>query len=126
MTELLAIEPAQAAEQAHTEIWRRFIDPYGIMIDFADLDGKVSLPTPEECQAGKPNALGWWSPIENGAMFNGLYLEAAVNRWQRTKSDEAARKARLFSLITFGIAVVTAIIGLILFSTGTFTSTTTL
>jgi hypothetical protein len=93
-TELLAAEPAQAAEQAHSEIWRRFIDKYGIMIDFADMDGNVSLPTPEECKAGKPNALGWWAPIENGAMFNGLYMDAAVNRWKRTKSAEDASKAR--------------------------------
>jgi hypothetical protein len=93
-TELLAVEPAKAAEQAHREIWRRFIDEYGIMIDFADMDGKVSLPTPEECKAGKPNALGWWAPIENGAMFNGLYMDAAVNRWKRTKSAEDAGKAR--------------------------------
>ena len=58
------------------------------------MDGKVSLPTPEECKAGKPNALGWWAPIENGAMFNGLYMDAAVNRWKRTKSAEDAAKAR--------------------------------
>lgn len=64
------------------------------MIDFADKDGKVSLPTPEECKAGKPNALGWWAPIENGAMFNGLYMDAAVNRWKRTKSEDDAAKAR--------------------------------
>ena len=56
------------------------------MIDFADMDGKVSLPTPEECREGKPNALGWWAPIENGAMFNGLYMDAAVNRWKRTQA----------------------------------------
>lgn len=93
-TELLAIEPAKAAEQAHSEIWRRFIDKYGIMIDFADMDGNVSLPTPEELRDGKPNALGWWAPIENGAMFNGLYMDAAVNRWKRTKSEEDANKAR--------------------------------
>ena len=89
-----AMDVKLAAEQGHTEIWRRFIDSYGIMIDFADLDGQVSLPTPEECQAGKPNALGWWSPIENGAMFNGLYMDAAVNRWKRTKSLDDAAKAR--------------------------------
>lgn len=93
-TKLLAAEPAKAAEQAHSEIWRRFVDKYGIMIDFSDMDGKVSLPTPEECKTGKPNALGWWAPIENGAMFNGLYMDAAVNRWKRTKSDEDAAKAR--------------------------------
>jgi len=85
---------ASAAEVAHREIWRRFIDKYGIMIDFADMDGSVSLPTPEECRLGKPNALGWWSPIENGAMFNGLYMDAAVNRWKHTKSEEDAGKAR--------------------------------
>jgi len=90
-----AAAAATAAEQAHREIWRRFIDPHGIMIDFADLDGSVSLPTPEELRAGKPNALGWWAPIENGAMFNGLYMDAAVNRWRHTKSPEDAARARL-------------------------------
>ncbi len=64
------------------------------MIDFADLDGTVSLPTPEECKQGKPNALGWWAPIENGAMFNGLYMEAMLNRWQVTGEAAAGEKAR--------------------------------
>lgn len=89
-----AADPGTAAQQAHTEIWRRFIDKYGIMIDFADLDGSVSLPTPEELSEGKPNALGWWAPIENGAMFNGLYMDAAVNRWRHTESADDAAKAR--------------------------------
>jgi len=89
-----AADAAAAAEQAHAEIWRRFIDKYGIMIDFTDLDGSVSLPTPEECRLGKPNALGWWAPIENGSMFNGLYMDAAVNRWRQTKSADDAAKAR--------------------------------
>ena len=92
--QVIAADAASAAELAHTEIWRRFIDSYGIMIDFADMDGKVSLPTPEECKLGKPNALGWWAPIENGAMFNGLYVDAAILRWKRTRSAEDAKKAR--------------------------------
>ena len=91
---LFSLTALQASEQAHRELWRRFIDTYGIMIDFADMEGKVSLPTPEECREGKPNALGWWAPIENGAMFNGLYIEAAVNRWKRTQAAEDAEKAR--------------------------------
>ncbi|WP_395716013.1 hypothetical protein [Prosthecobacter sp.] len=90
----IAADASKTAEQVHAEIWRRFIDKHGIMIDFADMGGKVSLPTPEECKAGKPNALGWWAPIENGAMFNGLYMDAAVNRWKRTKSAEDGIKAR--------------------------------
>lgn len=83
----------EGAKQAHDEIWRRFIDAHGIMIDFADLDGSVSLPTPEECRLGKPNALGWWSPIENGAMFNGMYLDAILLRYQATHAQEDAEKA---------------------------------
>ena len=83
-----------AIDQAHAELWRRFVDEYGILVDFCDLEGKVNLPTPEECRTGKPNALGWFQPIENGAMFNGLYLDAAVNRWRSTKSEEDAAKVR--------------------------------
>ena len=87
-------DSATAIDQAHTELWRRFVDEYGILVDFCDLEGKVNLPTPEECRAGTPNALGWFQPIENGAMFNGLYLDAAVNRWRSTKAREDAAKAR--------------------------------
>lgn len=87
-------EAGAAVAQAHAELWRRFVDEYGILVDFCDLEGKVNLPTPEECRAGKPNALGWFQPIENGAMFNGLYLDALVNRWRATKSGEDAAKVR--------------------------------
>lgn len=89
-----AAEAGVAVEQAHSEIWRRFIDKHGIMIDFTALDGSVELPKPDECREGKPNALGWWSPIENGAMFNGLYIDAAVNRWRHKRSADSAAKAR--------------------------------
>ena len=89
-----ALENAKAAtEKAHAEIWRRFIDQHGVMLDFTALDGSVLIPTPEECRLGKPNALGWWSPIENGAMFNGLYMDAAVNRWRHTHAATDAEKA---------------------------------
>ncbi|MBL9116958.1 MAG: hypothetical protein JNJ83_18270 [Verrucomicrobiaceae bacterium] len=94
LSQTWAEEAGKAAENAHGEMWRRFIDEYGIMIDFADMEGKVSLPTPEECKQGKPNALGWWAPIENGAMFNGLYMDGAILRWKRTGAKEDADKAR--------------------------------
>lgn len=87
-------DAASAAAQAHAELWRRFVDEYGVLVDFCDPEGKVNLPTPEECREGKPNALGWFQPIENGAMFNGLYLDAAVNRWRLDPSEENAAKAR--------------------------------
>lgn len=89
---------ADAVEQAHREIWRRFVDEHGILLDVTDLDGTVNYPTPDECRDGKPNALGWWSPIENGAMFNGLYMDAAILRWQQTRSPDDAAKARRLML----------------------------
>jgi hypothetical protein len=101
-----------AMNQAHEEIWKRFIDANGIMLDFTDLDGKVSLPTPEECQMGKPNALGWWSPIENGAMFNGLYMDAAVNRWRNVGADaDKARRLMKGLLLLNSISDVPGFIG---------------
>ncbi len=83
-----------AVEQMHQELWKRFIDKHGIMLDFTDLDGTVTLPTPEECRLGKPNALGWFQPIENGAMFNGMYLDGIITRWERSGDVMDAEKAR--------------------------------
>jgi hypothetical protein len=80
---------AQAVEQAHTELWRRFVDPHGIIRDYVG-----ELPTPEDCKLGKPNAIGWWSPIENGPMFNGLYLPAACERARRSGAAADAEQAR--------------------------------
>jgi hypothetical protein len=85
---------ATGTEAVHDEIWRRFIDVHGVMIDFTALDGVVDLPTPEECREGKPNALGWFQPIENGAMFGGMYMDAAVLRWERSRDAADAAKAR--------------------------------
>lgn len=95
---LMAADPPAkhvlAAEQAHSEIWRRFVDRHGVMLDFTDLDGSVDLPTPEECRAAKPNALGWWSPIENGPMFTGSFLDMTVHRWEQTRDPADAARAR--------------------------------
>ena len=78
----------------HAELWRRFVDEQDVLRDFTDLGASVSLPTPEECRAGQPNAPGWWAPNENGAMFNGLYLDGAVNRALATKTDTDKAKTR--------------------------------
>ncbi len=89
-----AVTPPHESEAAHIEIWKRFVDRNGILLDFTGLDGKVPLPSPAECRAGKPNALGWFQPTENGAMFTGLYLDAAIHRWKLTNSPDDADKAR--------------------------------
>jgi hypothetical protein len=85
---------AEYAELAHREIQRRFIDAQDVLLDFAGLDGTVELPTPEECRAGRPNALGWWTPIENGAMFGGMYLDGLIERYRRTQDVADAEAVR--------------------------------
>jgi hypothetical protein len=80
---------AAAVERAHAELWGRFIDPHGIIRDFVG-----ETPTPEDCALGRPNAIGWWSPIENGPMFTGMYLPAACERARRTGAAEDQANAR--------------------------------
>lgn len=108
-----AADPAARAEALHAEIWRRFIDPHGVLIDFTAPDGTVSIPTPGECRLGKPNALGWWSPIENGGFFNGLYLEAAVHRWRASKAEADAAKVRRLAAGLMRLASVSDVRGFI-------------
>jgi hypothetical protein len=50
-------------------------------------------PSPDDCREMKPSALSWGVPTEDGAMFNGLYLDAMCSRWLVTKDEEARVKA---------------------------------
>lgn len=82
----------EAVAQAHAQLFSHHVDQHGVILDYAG-----DLPTPEDCALGKPNAIGWWSPIENGPMFTGLYLPAACERARRTgkaaDKDEARKLA---------------------------------
>ena len=64
----------QALHEIHLTVWSRFINENNLLLDYTDLSGNISLPTPDECEQNQPNALGWWSPIENAGFFNGDYL----------------------------------------------------
>lgn len=79
----------EAIEQAHAQLFSQHVDKHGVIRDYAG-----DLPTPEDCALGKPNAIGWWSPIENGPMFTGLYLPAACERARRSGSSEDKEQAR--------------------------------
>lgn len=91
---LNAATPEQAAEKAHTELWRRFVDEHNLILDYVGLKGEIVRPTPEDCRDMKPSALSWGVPNEDGPMFNGLYLDAACNRWTITQKEEDRAKAR--------------------------------
>jgi len=98
----------EAVQRAHHELWRRFIDPaWHTFYDHAGLDGKVVLPTAEECLADQPNALSWDISVTDGAMFGGLYIEGAIHRWTITRQAEDREKVRriakgLMTLATVG------------------------
>ena len=66
----------------HAELLK-FVGPEGLLHDYLG-----ELPSPEDCAACRPNAKGWWTPIENGPMFTGPWLEACCARARRTGSDE--------------------------------------
>lgn len=85
----------ESIEGAHEEMFRRFLDPdYGTTYDYAPPGGTVLLPTPQECRELKPNALAWWSPIENGGFFGGLYLSALSDRFRLARTAANERDAR--------------------------------
>ncbi|SFH99092.1 hypothetical protein [Planctomicrobium piriforme] len=87
-------ETEDQVDRAHAEIWKRFVDQYNLVLDYTALDGSIIRPTPEECRECKPSALSWGIPVEDGPMFNGLYLDAMCNRWRLSKSDDDKKLAR--------------------------------
>jgi hypothetical protein len=81
-------ESEKGVESAHNTLWGKFMNPRGFIQDFAG-----DLPAPEDCLLGRPNAIGWWSPIENASFFTGLYLDAMCKRAVRSASAGDKEKA---------------------------------
>ena len=91
----LAADSTAAAERAHSEIWRRFIDRrFDVLLHYAGLKGEVILPVAADCREARPNGMSWSSPIEDGPFFGGLYLDGLCNRWRARRDVESAEKAR--------------------------------
>lgn len=105
---------AEAVEQAHARLQAEFIDRYGIVNDYLG-----ERPTPEDCRLGRPNAIGWWSPIENGPMFTGLYLVAICERAKRTGDDSDRQLAKRLAQGLMKCASVSDVNGFIARGVGT-------
>ncbi|WP_215946676.1 hypothetical protein [Arenibacter algicola] len=97
-----------AIEQANRELWYKYIDKYGIINDFVG-----ERPTAMDCRLSRPNAFGWWTPIENGGFFNGIYLMAACERVRLTNSDVDRDKARILAQGLLKLALVSDVPGFI-------------
>ncbi len=105
---------ACAIESAHSNLWSHFISPEGILRDYVG-----ELPTPEDCKLGKPNAIGWWSPIENGPMFTGLYLPAVCERARRSGAPSDQEQAHRLAQGLLTCASVSDVPGFIARGVGT-------
>ena len=66
---------ADAMEQANTRLANEFVYGPGLLMDYVG-----PMPTPDEAARAFPNAMGWWTPVENGAMFTGQWMPAVVQR----------------------------------------------
>jgi len=105
---------AAAVEKAHAVLWNKFIGNDGLIHDYVG-----ELPTPEDCQQGRPNAIGWWSPIENGPMFTGTYLAAISERARRSGAAADREKARRLARGLIACASVSDVPGFIARGMGT-------
>lgn len=76
-------------EVAHRRLVEEFLRPEGLLCDYVG-----EIPTPKDCAEGRPNAIGWWSPIENGPMFTGPYLAACVERARRLRGTPEGERAK--------------------------------
>ena len=112
-----AVSPDQVAaavEKAHTVLWSEFIGDDGLIHDYVG-----ELPGPEDCRLGRPNAIGWWSPIENGPMFTGTYLVAICERVRRSGASADREKARRLAKGLLACASVSDVPGFIARGMGT-------
>ncbi len=112
-----AVSPEQVAasvEKAHAVLWDKFIGNDGLIHDYVG-----EIPTPEDCKLGRPNALGWWSPIENGPMFTGTYLAAICERARRTEDPADREKATRLAQGLLKCASVSDVTGFIARGMGT-------
>ena len=105
---------ARAVEAAHAALWSKFIGADGLIHDYVG-----DLPSPEECALGKPNAIGWWSPIENGPMFTGSYLAAMCQRARRSGAAADREQARRLAQGLLTCASVSDVRGFIARGVGT-------
>ena len=80
----------------HEQVWSRFVRmPYGHLLDYADTDGNTCFPTAKECEKAMPNPMGWWTSIENGSFFTGLYTYALLEKYRKTKDPSTADEIKI-------------------------------
>ncbi len=92
----------------HEIIAQRYLSPDGLMYAY-----EGELPDRDDCERGFPNALGYWTVIENTPMFTGSYLSGMVSRAERLGDYESAEECRRLAMGLVKIASVSDVPGMI-------------
>lgn len=66
----------------------------GLLLNYTDDDGRAQMPDARDYYYGRPNHMGWNTPVEDGAYYNGFYLDALCCRAQYLGDVRAAHAAR--------------------------------
>lgn len=104
----------RSIEKAHQEIWRRFVNPqFTILYDYTDQQGTVHIPTAEEVKKRLPNGLSYTTVIEDGAFYNGIYLDGLCERWKKLRTKQTASEARSVAKALIKLATVSQVPGFI-------------
>ena len=103
-----------AVEDVRANIIARFLSPEGLLRDY-----EGELPTPADCRDGRPNAIGWKTPIENGPMFTGLYLDSICIRADKTGALADRALARKLAAGLMRSASVSEVKGMVVRGFGT-------
>ena len=82
-------ESRHKVDIAHKVMVENFISEDGLVYAY-----KGELPDAIDCERGFPNALGYWTVIENTPMFTGSYLSAMVVRAERLGTQESAEECK--------------------------------
>ena len=82
----LSAAPGQYAAQdvlkdVNSRLEREFVGSDGLLLDYVG-----DIPDAKEIAELKPNAMGWWTPIENGSMFTGEWLPALMSEGPAKKA----------------------------------------
>lgn len=79
-----------SVDAAHAELLK-FVGSDGLLRDYLG-----PVPTAQEMRECRPNAKGWWTPVENGPMFTGPWLAAVCERAKRSgRAEDKALAKRL-------------------------------
>lgn len=77
-------------------VWSKFLRmPYGHILDYVADGAEIRYPSGEECKNGLPNGLGWWTPIENGAFYTGLYTYSLIKLYDKEPSEVLENKLKI-------------------------------